>query len=115
MLIETNDYLRTDPNLLLSDDAGQGKNWLAIFALSTKHRTMLSVEDRAVEGSEEERDRAEELTVNRDPHLVEAKNNTESDDQKIGSEAGADWRSFLQYLKPNEYIQRRKHMFIGVE
>lgn len=109
-MIETNDLLRSDPSLLSSSDAGWS-GFLAIFSLAAKHRTLLSVEDRMVEGSEAERDVAEDRPVNRDPALV-LPDTPASSNQSLGSELGAEWRSFLEYLTPTEYAQRRKHMFI---
>jgi hypothetical protein len=120
LLLETNDSLRSDPSLCCTSGHAAWDGYLAIFALSTKHRAMLSVEDRAVEGSEAERDRAEERQVRRESH-VQAEMDTSSADGEakpaestahMGSAFGPDWRSFLEYLKPNEYEAKRKHFFV---
>ena len=119
LLLETNESLRSNPTLCASPDHAAWDGYLAIFALSMKHRTMLSVEDRAIEGSELERDRAETRELIREPLTPATPISVETDEEKevestahMGSELGPDWRSFLEYLKPYEYEEKRKHFFV---
>ena len=134
-LVEVNDALRSSANLMVSDAAWSG--YLALFQLMPKAKAMLSLEDRALEGSEAERDTPETTPIREEarhdtnktsettaaaeasPTATDASSSTTAAAASAATAAqesarfeGRSWQSSIEYLTPQQYLAKRSNFFV---
>src|SRR4051812_23891354 len=106
-----NTTLSSQPSLLTSSSP---ENWLGIFSLTPKYKLLLSVDDRRIEGSEEERDTPELRKLKKDyiPADAPTNENEVMNDATSSSSSSNDIRLPVEYLKPSEYEKKRAEFFV---
>ncbi len=129
-LVEVNESLGKRAQSMVEHATWEG--FLALFMLAPKAKTLLSVEDRRVEGSEAERDSSESRQVRNEEegpaHAAAATPaattamETEGTAPAAGDEAvdaqvaaqreGRAWQSVIEYLTPQQYQEKRKALFV---
>lgn len=104
---------------MVSHAAWEG--FLGLFMLSPKSKSLLSVEDRRLEGSEAERDHAEStpLAPEASDEDVAARNEQANADaathlaaQELAQKEGRAWQSVIEYLTPAQYLEKRRAFFL---
>jgi len=116
--VEVNESLGRRAQLMVSHAAWEG--FLGLFMLSPKSKSLLSVEDRRLEGSEAERDHAEStpLAPEASDADVAARNAQANADaathlaaQELAQKEGRAWQSVIEYLTPAQYLEKRRAFF----
>ena len=105
-------------------DMAAWEGFLALFMLAPRAKTLLSVEDRLLEGSEAERDTSEarRLRTEQEVPAAAAAATTaqasgapeeESVDAQVAAQReGRAWQSVIEYLTPQQYQEKRKALFV---
>ena len=126
---EINESLGRRAQLMVEHASWEG--FLALFTLMPKAKAMLSLEDRILEGSEAERDRAENMQLTPEARIAppppaaaaatapaDASPATTAAAAALAAQEqaqleGRAWQSSIEYLTPSQYLEKRKNFFVA--